>query len=186
MIKRFEQYSFDKEINDIDYNSFNILNISDKEMFDYIYSYAPKTLQEYVDFLKTIDQRRDYHPEGSVYNHTKAVTNRIAKTKDIDLILSAFLHDTGKDRTLKVQNDILMQPGHEVYSAELMNIGSPWREWVRRLGGDPDIVRFIISNHMRMKDMKNNNKNKKWFDNLNDKLQKYLDIFNECDTGGHY
>lgn len=185
-MRTFEQHNFYNEIEQVDYSSFDISNIANKDMFDYIYSYAPKTIKEYIDFLKTIDQRRDYHPEGDVYNHTKAVTNRIARTKDIDLIISAFLHDTGKDRTQKIEKDIIMQPGHERYSAELMNIGSPWREWVKLLGGDPDIIRFIISNHMRMKDMSHNNKNKKWFDTLNKKFQTYLKIFNEVDKGGFY
>jgi len=185
-MRTFEQHSFYNEIEEIDYSTFDISNIADKDMFDYIYSYAPKTIKEYIDFLKTIHQRLDYHPEVDVYSHTKAVTNRIAKTKDIDLIVSAFLHDTGKDRTQKIEKDIIMQPGHEVYSAQLMDIKSPWRDWARKLGADPDIVRFIISNHMRMKNLSNNNKNKKWFDKLNTKYQTYLTTFNEVDRGGHF
>jgi len=186
MIKIFEQYNFYNEIDKINFNNFNISTVSNKNMFDYIYSYAPETIKKYIDFLKTIDQRKDYHPEGNVYNHTKAVTNRLAETKDIDLILSGFLHDTGKDRTQKIENGIIMQPGHEKYSAELLNINSPWRKWVRKLGGDPDVIRFIISNHMKMKNLSNNNKNKKWYDSLNKKLKKYLDIFNDVDKGGFY
>jgi len=186
MITIFEQYNFYDEIEEIDYSTFDISNISNEDMFDYIYSYAPKTIKEYIDFLKTIDQRKDYHKEGNVYNHTKAVTNRLAKTKNIDLIVSAFLHDTGKDRTQKIENGIIMQPGHEVYSAELMNINSPWRDWVRELDGDPDVIRFVISNHMKMKDMTNNNKNKKWFDKLNQKYKTYLEVFNSQDYGGYF
>jgi len=185
-MRTFEQHSFYNEIEEIDYSTFDISNVSNKDMFDYIYSYAPKTLKTYIDFLKTIDQRRDYHKEGDVYSHTKAVTNRLSKTKDIDLILSGFLHDTGKDRTQKIENGIIMQPGHEKYSAELLNIGSPWRNWVKNLGGDPDVIRFIISNHMRMKNISNNNKNKKWFDNMNSKFQEYLEIFNSQDYGGYF
>lgn len=185
-MRTFEQHNFYNEIEQVDYSSFDISNISNKDMFDYIYSYAPKTIKEYIDFLKTIDQRRDYHNEGDVYSHTKAVTNRLAHTKDINLILSGVLHDTGKDRTQKIENGIIMQPGHEAYSAELLNIKSPWRDWVRKLGGHPDIIRFIISNHMKMKNITNNNKNKKWFDTLNKNLQNYLNIFNEQDYGGYF
>ena len=185
-MRTFEQHSFYSEIEEIDYSNFDMTNVPDKDMFDYIYSYTPKTLQEYIDFLKTIEQRRDYHPEVDVYAHTKSVTNRIAKTKDIDLIVSAFLHDTGKDRTQKIEKGVIMQPGHEAYSAELMNVGSPWRQWAKSLGADPDVVRFIVSNHMKMKNLTNNNKNKKWFDSLNKNLQTYLEIFNEVDRGGFY
>jgi len=186
MIKIFEQYNFLSEINNIDFSDFNIKNIRNKDMFDYIYSFAPKTLKEYINNLKTIDQRRDYHEEGNVYNHTKAVTNRLSDTKNINLIISGFLHDTGKDRTQKIEKGIIMQPGHEIYSAQLMDIGSPWREWVKRLGGNPNIIRFIIRNHMRMKDMDNNNKNKKWFNNLKQQYKYYLNTFNEQDYGGHF
>ncbi len=191
MIKMFEQYNFYNEIDEIDYSSFNISNIEDKKMFDYIYSYAPITIKAYIDFLKTIDQRLDYHPEGDVYTHTKAVTNRIAnRTKDVNMILSGFLHDTGKDRTLKIiqknGEDMPGHPGHELYSAQILEIGSPWRDWIRNLGGDPDFIKFIISNHMKMTDMGNNNKNKKWYDSLDNKHREYLDMFNEVDTGGHF
>ncbi len=186
MITIFENHNFHNEVKNVDYKTFDILNVADIDMFDYIYSYSPETIKEYIDSLKTIDQRRDYHKEGDVYTHTKVVTNRLSKTKNINLIISGFLHDTGKDRTQKIENGIIMQPGHEKYSAELLNVGSPWRKWVRNLGGDPDVIRFIISNHMKMKNLSNNNKNKKWFDNLNQKYQLYLNTFNAEDRGGYF
>lgn len=183
-LKIFESYNFFEEIENIDYSTFDITDIPNKDMFDYIYYYAPETIKNYINSLKDIDQRKDYHPEGSVYNHTKAVTNRIAKTKDINLILSAFLHDTGKDRTEKIEKGVIMHPGHEVYSEEILNTRSPWREWIRRLGGNPYTVKFIIGGHMKMKFIDNNRKIKKWFDNLNKKQQFYLNTFNSVDYGG--
>lgn len=69
MIKKFENYNFNKEIDNIDYSDFNILKVSNKDMFDYIYSYAPETIKKYIVSLKNIDQRRDYHEEGDVYSH---------------------------------------------------------------------------------------------------------------------
>lgn len=186
MIIIFEQYNFNNEINEINYDEFDISNVSNKDMFDYIYSFSPQTIKDYIDFLKNIEQRPDFHPEGNVYNHTKTVTNRLAKTKDINLILAGFLHDTGKDRTTKIENGIIMQPGHEVYSAELLNIGSPWRNWVRKLSGDPYTIRYIIYNHMKIKYMENNNKIKKWFNNLNDKMKYYLITFEKSDKGGFF
>lgn len=185
MFKLFEEYNFMSEIDEIDISDFDINNISNIDMFDYIYEYSPKTIKDYINSLKHIEQRLDYHPEGSVYNHTKAVLNRLAKTKDINLILAAFLHDTGKDRTLKIEDGIIMQPGHEAYSAELLNIKSPWRTWVRLLGGDPDTIRFIILNHMKMKFLnKNNKKIDNWFNNLSEDLKNYLNLFNDADHGG--
>jgi hypothetical protein len=178
------KYDFYKEIYDIDYDNFNFKDVNFYNMFDYIYSYSPKTIKDYIDYLKKIDQRLDYHPEGNVYNHTKTVTNRLAKTKDINLILSGFLHDTGKDRTTKIEDGIIMQPGHEYYSSQLLEIGSPWRLWVKLLGGNPYVIYFIIENHMKIKQIKGNGKIYKWFHNLDDKLKNYLIIFNKSDKGG--
>jgi len=183
-IKLFEEYNFENEIDEIDFSEFDIDSVDDKDMFDYIYQYSPKTIKDYIDSLKNIEQRTDYHPEKDVYNHTKAVVNRLSKTKDINLILSGFLHDTGKDRTQKIEKGIIMQPGHEQYSAQLLNVGSPWRNWVRYMGGDPDVIRFIISNHMRMKDMKGNDRNVRWYGNLIDEYKYYLKVFNQSDRGG--
>ena len=77
-------------------------------MFDYIYSYAPVTIKDYIDTLKNVAQRPDYHPEGNAYIHTKVVVKRIAKTGDINLILAAFLHDLGK---VGVSKDVLHKQG---------------------------------------------------------------------------
>jgi CRISPR/Cas system-associated endonuclease Cas3-HD len=186
MVLVYEKYNFYKEIDSIDYSNFNILNVKHSDMFDYIYKYTPETLKKYIDSLKNIDQRIDYHPEITVYNHTKAVTNRLSETNDINLILSGYLHDTGKDRTQKIENGIIMQPGHEKYSTQLLNLDSPWRRWIRKLDGNPYIIRFIIRNHMKMKDMKHNNKNTKWFNNLPHRFKYYLNKFNESDKGGFY
>jgi len=178
------EYNFFSEIYDIDYKNFDISNVPYKDMFDYIYKFSPITIRKHIDSLKRIDQRPDYHPEGNVYIHTKVVTNRLSKTKDINLILSGFLHDTGKDRTTETKDGIIRQPGHEKYSAELLNVGSPWRKWISLLGGNPYIVKFIISKHMIMKNLIGNKKNQRWFDSLNSRLQKYLIDFSKADKGG--
>lgn len=184
MITMFEQYNFRQEIEDIDYSTFDISKVKPIDMFDYIYSFAPVTIQKYMDTLKNIKQRPDYHPEGDAYIHTKVVVKRIANTKDINLILAAFLHDLGKDRTEKIENDIIMHPRHELYSAEILNVGSPWREWVRKLGGDPYLVRDIIINHMKIKEMSKNKKLQDWFSGLGNQMKNFLEIFNSADRGG--
>ena len=174
---------FFDEINSIDFSNFDISSIMDADMFDYIYNYSPQTIKDYIDSLKTIAQRTDYHPEGDVYIHTKTVVNRIAETKNIDLIIAAYLHDTGKDRTQIIKNNIIMHPGHEAYSSQLLNTGSPWRSWIIKLGGSADTIKFIIGNHMKMKYL-SNNKNKIWYDNISSIQKKYLNIFTKVDKGG--
>lgn len=185
MIKIFEHYNFNKEIEEIDYSNFDVSKVADREMFDYLYSYSPETIKDYINRLKEINQRADFHPEGNVYNHTKVVVTRMAaETKDINLLLSAFLHDFGKDRTEKIENDKIMHPGHEIYSAQILDIGSPWRQWVKNLGGNPDLIKDIIFNHMIIKNMGNSKKLQNWFDNLNPKIKNCIEIFNQVDRGG--
>jgi len=87
MISQFNEYNnvYD-EVTSINYSDFDISKVENSDMFDYIYSYSPPTIKHYIDSLKNVDQRKDYHPEGNVYNHTKTVVNRLANTNNINLI----------------------------------------------------------------------------------------------------
>jgi len=181
---KYISYDFYNELEVIDFSAFDISKIKDNDMFDYIYNFSPQTIKQYINSLKMIYQRPDYHPEGDVYTHTKTVVNRIASTKNIDLIIAAYMHDTGKDRTHKIIKGTIMHPGHADYSSQLLNIGSPWRQWVRKLGGKPSTVRYIISNHTKMKELNTNNKSKLWYQSLNKEYKKYFDLFSEFDKGG--
>ncbi len=58
-------------------------------------------LPDYLEELVHCDQRRDYHPEGSVWNHTMLVVDMAALIKDRTsdpeaFMWSALLHDIGK------------------------------------------------------------------------------------------
>ena len=56
--------------------------------------------------LEKIEQNKQYHPEGNVWNHLKQVVDTAAKIKDFandkaSLMLGALLHDLGKGVTTK-------------------------------------------------------------------------------------
>ena len=60
-----------------------------------------KVLPDYLQNLETTHQRADYHPEGSVWNHTMLVTDLAAlckqrTTEPLWFMWSALLHDIGK------------------------------------------------------------------------------------------
>ena len=56
--------------------------------------------------LEKIEQNKEYHPEGNVWNHLKQVVDTAAKIKDFandkgTFMLGALLHDLGKSTTTK-------------------------------------------------------------------------------------
>lgn len=57
--------------------------------------------------LQYVDQNREYHPEGSVWNHVMMVVDRAAKVRDKandvkSFMTAALLHDIGKKPTTRV------------------------------------------------------------------------------------
>lgn len=108
---------------------------------------TPEDLREYLETLKNVDQRRDRHPEGDVFTHTRVVTDRVAKHGDIDVSIAALLHDVGKDRTTEINDKTGMpkSPNHQKYSAQCAQI---WSDWITSMGADPYIVYMLILHHM--------------------------------------
>lgn len=108
---------------------------------------VPSDLYEYIQTLKGIDQRRDRHPEGDVFTHTRVVTDRVARHGDIELSIAALMHDLGKDRTteLNTKTGMPKSHGHERYSAQCVRI---WSEWIRSMGANPYVVYCLVLHHM--------------------------------------
>lgn len=118
------------------------------EQFKDIFKMLPLELQERVYNLKNVPQRRDYHPEGNTLKHVITVVNRAIKYGDTNQIIAAIFHDIGKDVTFKLKNGKPTAYGHEKVSAELVK---EYEDWIRSVGGDPEIVHDIVKHHMRMK-----------------------------------
>lgn len=118
--------------------------------FEELIALLPPELQERLEKLKANPERTDYHPEGNTYDHIEIVTERLMTTGDIDLIIAGLFHDMFKLETTRLnpKNGQLCAFGHEKGSAKLVLIHS---DFIRKMGGDVDIVYGIVNNHMRIK-----------------------------------
>ncbi len=145
---------------------------------------APGELVQITMSLKDVAQNPKWHPEGNTLKHVITVFKRAVEhhPDNLDLAISAFFHDLGKLETYDI-NTKTGQPtayGHEKVSAMLVK---KYHDWIKKLGGNPANVYYIVKNHMRMKQMdvmKDSKKNKlKSFRAFND-----LDKFSKIDRGG--
>ena len=130
-----------------------IMNLS----FDELLSQCPEELVLRIKNLKNVPQRADFHPEKSVLNHLRIVTNRLAKYKDPILSWAGLFHDIGKDETTKMDDKgILHAVDHEIVSAEIV------KKYIKNTKffdaycmPDEDyfcgMVHEIVSMHMRIK-----------------------------------
>jgi hypothetical protein len=86
---------------------------------------------ELLENCQGIEQEREHHPEGDVFNHLlQCFKWALRETYDIDLVLASLLHDVGKAIELK---------GHEHYSVDML---SPYLS-IKSL--------WLIENHMRIR-----------------------------------
>ena len=77
-----------------------------------------------LERLKEIKQSPQYHPEGSVWNHTMLVIDEAAMRKEQSndehvFMWAALLHDIGKADTTKVRNGKITSYNHDNVGAEL-------------------------------------------------------------------
>jgi predicted HD phosphohydrolase len=89
------------------------------------------TLLDYVEMLKGVKAREDYHPEKDVMEHSIQTFNWAMKeTDDMELIVAALVHDVGKS---------VEELGHEQIGAGLIHgLVSPK-------------VHFLVENHTRIR-----------------------------------
>ena len=121
------------------------------DMFTYLYDKAPSKLKMLVDSTEYAHQDKNWHPEGHSLIHIKLVTNRLHNSYgDINLNLSGFFHDLGKAETTKWDNtkQTWTAPGHEDVSSKFV---IEFKDWIIQMGGDVDIVLYVVQNHMRIK-----------------------------------
>jgi len=113
-------------------------------------SVAPKEISDKVAKFKTLLERNDFHPEPNGYYHIRTVTERLMTTGDIDLVLAGLFHDIGKLDVVKPHPrcNFVMTPGHDRASLRYVD---KHKDWIEKCGADPEIVREIVSQHMRIK-----------------------------------
>ena len=66
----------------------------------------------------------------------------------VDLKVIALFHDLGKVDATKWNGETWTAGGHEIISTDIV-----WcfKNWIIEMGGDVEIVSFIVKNHMRIK-----------------------------------
>lgn len=132
------------------FNNF-ILEMAYKDEFLRLYELAPEGLKKEIDNTKEALQNKYWHPEGDTFVHIRLVTNRLANCyNDINLTLSGLFHDLGKYETTYFDDkkQDWTAPGHEEISVRILN---KYKDWVKKMGGDIDIIEFVVYNHMRYK-----------------------------------
>lgn len=108
--------------------------------FDLILSYVPKnehidwdglfktSLKPIFDDMRKTPQSKLYHAEGDVFEHTRLVCEALVKQEEYKsesdtvraiLFLSALLHDIGKIRCTRLENDSYTSPRHAVVGANM-------------------------------------------------------------------
>ena len=125
------------------------------DTFQELYDIAPKEIKNYIDRCEKTLQSKQWHPEGNCAVHTRIVFNRAKRTGDINLMLSAMFHDLGKVDVSKAHSEIPNKwsaHGHEKISSRLV---LKYKDWIESLGGDYDIIYYIVDQHMRAKQLSN-------------------------------
>jgi len=169
MVTKFSEYII-KESVYIDY-------------FKVLYDSAPKELQEIMNSTKGVEQNPYWHSEGDCYVHIRLVTNRLHNCyHDINLDLSGVFHDLGKVETTKWNDEKQSWGafGHEDVSSKILD---DYKDWVFKMGGDYNIVKFVVDNHMRIKyldDFRTKNK----VELISSPFFDYVLKFNSADYGG--
>jgi tRNA nucleotidyltransferase/poly(A) polymerase len=125
----------------------------------------PSKFVEIWDKLKTTDQPKNFHYEGSVWNHTMLALQNIDKIASnnigipvfysINLKLAVWLHDFGKVETIKIdQEGNFTYYNHPQVSAKLasflfskMKVNSMFGVNSIYCVNEKDVI-FIIENHM--------------------------------------
>ena len=152
---------------------------------------APNTIKRRLEQLKFLKERPDYHPEPSVFHHIEIVTERLAQTKDNNLIMAGILHDICKFDVVKMNEKTgwPTSPGHDVAAYKLIMDDTfesiEIRNWIIKQGAIPKTVANICKAHMtfhRLNEMRESKKDayiKEW---TLQNIWKSLQIFGAADN----
>lgn len=102
--------------------------------------------------LKTTEQSKKYHPEGSVWNHMLLVLDEAAEVRDQSrepevFMWAALLHDIGKPPTTRVRNGKITSYDHDIVGEKLCI------EFLKAFSLEEDFIRQVASlvrYHMHM------------------------------------
>ena len=119
--------------------------------FETLIETAPHVIKRKLEQLKFLRERPDFHPEPSVYEHIKIVTERLIQTGDLDLIYAGILHDIMKFDTVREnpKTGWPTSPGHDKAAHELIHANASIKSWLHHNGADWEKVANICAAHMK-------------------------------------
>lgn len=111
-------------------------------------------LDDWFPELKTligVPQRREYHLEGDVWNHTMMVLDEAAKRIDrahypYGFMMSALCHDLGKPVSTKTENGVTRSINHEIEGIEIA------KGMLKRITNENRLIKYVLNMtklHMR-------------------------------------
>jgi hypothetical protein len=138
-----------------------------------------------IDEMKKFDHSPHHHPEGGVYEHTRACLKQNPKTGDAKTNFSILFHDVGKIKTHEFVDGIHKYHGHD---CEGVKIIAEIAERMKLDNDTRDAIGFCAENHMKFhkfEDLKTNTiikmMDSPWFQILYDVAR--FDSFSKCVDG---
>ncbi len=95
-----------------------------------------------ISRLIEIDQNKEHHPEGNVWNHTMLVIDEAAKRRDEYenpevFMWAAFLHDIGKGPTTRIRKGKLVSYDHDKVGARMA------KEFLEQFNVDDEFIQEV-------------------------------------------
>lgn len=123
-----------------------------KFKFQDIINELPTEMFDKLMELKTMRERPDFHPEESVFEHIKIVTNRAIKLGDPDLIMAGIFHDIHKLDTMEINKKTghPTSPDHDKWALKTIQKNSDVQDFIKSFDASCDNVAGICGQHMRI------------------------------------
>ena len=154
--------------------------------FKSLYQQSPPELKKIVIDQWKAKQNPKYHPEGNTLKHIIIVTDRAFRDfpDNKNVQLAAYFHDLGKLSTYDI-NPKTGQPTSYYHEKESVNLINKFDNFIEQQGADPEIVKYIVQNHMKIKpNTWNIMKTSKKDPIINDPNYQNLEKFSTIDKGG--
>jgi len=125
--------------------------------FESILNSAPLIVQEKFPALRQLRERPDFHPEESAAIHIQIVTERCMQLNNPNLIMTGLFHDLFKAETARLnpKNGWPTCPGHDTKGEAFIRNNVEVQDFIRSFKADPDIVAWLVSQHMRIAQINN-------------------------------
>lgn len=113
---------------------------------------APEALQQFMRSMWEVPQDPKKHPEGNTFKHIASTVNRAIRDAhrkmdetgapfDIDSVLIAYFHDLGKRDAPSILDHMGISQG----------IAKQYEDFIIEMGGDPEIIDYVIEYHHHIK-----------------------------------